>query len=113
MPRIKDLITRGELTSYEAESLYGPNYNPNTVVEVTAELGSALVTVTEMSVEQGSEWTLPANHSMQLYVGPSNDLTILGEANINGDALVTTNGKSVTVSGTMHVPGTLIVKELY
>jgi len=112
MPRIKDLILRGSITSSQAESLYGPNYDPDTVVELSSNLGSALVTVTDMTVEQGSTWTLPAYHSMQLYVGPSNDLSIEGTTNIQGDALITTNGKGVRVSGILDVSGTCLIKEM-
>lgn len=112
MPRIKDLILRGSMTSSQAESLYGPSYDPDTVVEISANLGSALVTVTSMTVEQGSAWTLPLYHSMQLYVGPSNDLTIDGTANLYGDTLITTRERGVRVNGILRVSGTCLLTEM-
>lgn len=112
MPRIKDLILRGSMTSTQAESLYGPSYDPNTMVELSPDLGSALITVTEMTVEQGSSWVLPAYHSMQLYIGPSSDLSIEGNSSILGDALITTYEKGIRVSGTLSVTGTCLITEM-
>jgi hypothetical protein len=66
----------------------------------------------QMSIQDNEVWTVQSDETTLGFIGATNDLTIDGTANLNGDSLFYTAGKGITVtsSGTINLRGSLTVK---